>query len=290
MNRTFKEENLYYTPESFFLAVITAVGPLTTECANWPCSWRQYPFCNNGANPLPEVKQAILSGDYTKKENTAYPIDFNNQPFVGQQVLMRFRMLDEDGNNVYEFIAHGGTSEGDSSCFVVKSVQCSNNILQVISSNAGGCLNCTGGIVSYTYNTAIEIPTNTPFLLPDNWVQSYGDPATTGLTQNGAVWENTSGGVLTVKLTYQGYFTPQGVGATQSRWIFISKNGSLTDLPVASFISSNQTYIATVATNTITLGAGDTIQCGAFQDGGAGIFIGGVQRVPTQFTIEKLCL
>lgn len=289
MIRTFKEENVLYTPESFFLAVITAVGPLTAECANYPCSWRQYPFCNNGANPIPEVKQAILSGDYTKNENTAYPIDFNNQPFVGQQVLMRFRMLDQDGNNVYEFIAHGGGGEPATLCFGVTSVQCSNNVLQVVSSNASGCLSCTGGLAYYTYGEAFEIPNNTNILLPNRWNLQTGDLADCGLEFDGDKFVNVAGTQVNYKVTLQLYFTPASVSGS-SRWASVVRNNDFNDIPIASFSASNNTFTAVEASNFIALADGEWFQPAAYQNGGAGVFVGGNQRVPTTLLIEKLCL
>lgn len=291
MIRTYKEGNLYYTPESFFLAVITAVGPLTAECANFPCSWRQYPYCNNGANPLTEVKQAIMSGDYTKNNNTAYPIDFNTPPFVGQQVLMRFRMIDQNGNNIYEFIMNGGGGDPTATlCFGVTSVQCSNNVLQVVSSNASGCLSCTGGLVFYIYGDAFEVPTNVNTGLPNRWTLQTGDLVDCGLEIDTNRFINNSGQQLNLKVTFQLYFTPQGPGSTQSRWASIVRNGDQNDIPIASFQSSNQTFSALEASNFITLADGEYFQPYAFQDGGAGIFVGGDQKVPTTLLIEKLCL
>jgi hypothetical protein len=291
MNRTYKEGNLYYTPESFFLAVITAVGPLTAECANFPCSWRQYPYCNNGSNPKTEVKQAIMYGDYTQNFNTAYPIDFNTPPFVGQQVLMRFRMLDQNGNNVYEFIMNGGGG-GDPTatlCFGVTSVQCSNNVLQVVSSNASGCLSCTGGLAYYTYGEAFEIPNNTNILLPNRWNLQTGDLADTGLEFDEDKLVNASGQQLSFKITLQLYFTP-GSAASQSRWASIVRNGDFNDIPIASFSASNNTFTAVEASNFISLADGEFFQPAAYQNGGAGVFVGGAQRVPSTLLIEKLCL
>lgn len=284
------------TNDPWFLAKITAVCPPDVEtygdCAGYTCSWEQYVICDN-MQVFTDTPLNMVVGDCATGQNVAVPINQEDPTsLIGSIVLMRQRGTVDQEYNIYEFVVGGGgvAPETDNSCFVVKSVQCTNNILQVVSSNAGGCLNCTGGLASYNYNTAVEIPTNTPYLMPNNWTLSYGDLTTTGLEFSGDALENTSGSTLTLRITYQAYFTPQGVGSTQSRWIFISKNGSLTDLPVASFVSSNQTYIATVATNVITLAAGDTIQTGAFQDGGNNISIGGPERVPTTLTIEKLCL
>jgi hypothetical protein len=290
MIRTYKEGNLYYTPESFFLAVITAVGPLTAECANFPCSWRQYPLCNNGANPLTEVKQAIMSGDYTKNNNTAYPIDFNTPPFVGQQVLMRFRMIDDNGNNVYEFIMNGGGGgDGPSGCMVVTSVQCSNNVLQVVQSNASGCASCTGGLVFYIYGDAFEIPNNTNILLPNRWILQTGDLTDCGLEFDGDKFINNSGQQLNLKVTLQLYFTPASVSG-QSRWASIVRNNDFNDIPIASFSASNNTFAAIVASNFISLADGEWFGPAAYQNGGAGVSVGGDQRVPTSLLIEKLCL
>lgn len=290
-----KQGDYIYGNSEWFIAKITAVCPPDPElgvCGNYTCSWEQYTYCatmQKFTNNLLELQ----NGSCLEKYNVAVPISEQDPTsLIGSFVLMRQRGATDSVYNIFEFVVGGSgvAPETDNSCFVVKSVQCTNNILQVVSSNAGGCLNCTGGLASYTYNTAVEIPTNTPYLMPNNWTLSYGDLTTTGLEFSGDALENTSGSTLTLRITYQAYFIPQGVGSTQSRWIFISKNGSLTDLPVASFVSSNQTYIATVATNVITLAAGDTIQTGAFQDGGNNISIGGLERVPTTLTVERLCL
>jgi hypothetical protein len=293
--RTTYNDGILNTNDPWFLAKITAVCPPDVEtygeCAGYTCSWEQYVICDN-MQKLTDTPLNMVTGDCTIQQNIAVPINQEDpSALVGSVVLMRQRGTYEQEYNIYEFVTTGGAlPAGDNSCFVVKSVQCTNNILQVVSSNAGGCINCTGGLASYTYAPAVEIPTNTPYLLPNNWTLAYGDLTTTGLAFSGDELENTSGSTLTLRITYQAYFTPQGVGATQSRWIFIAKNGSTSDLPVASFVSSNQTYVATVATNVITLLAGDKIQAGAFQDGGNNQLVGGNEQVPTTLTIERLCL
>lgn len=289
--KTFDYQNNLYTNTEWFLAKITSVcPPLEETCDNYGCSWEQMVYCSN-LKALTNDYNDLLKGDCLLGENVAYPIS-GVPPAVGDIVLMRFRGNTDQINNVYEFAGTGGAAPEptNNSCFTVKSVQCTNNILQVVSSNAGGCLSCTGGLASYQYTVAEEIPTNTPYLLPNNWTLTNGDLADVGLQFAGDALENISGANLTLRITYQAYFTPQGPGSTQSRWIFISKNGSTTDLPVASFQSSNQTFTALVATNVITLAAGDTIQPGAFQDGGANQYVGGNEQVPTTLVLEKLCL
>ena len=77
MTKTYDVDGYLYTPESFFLAVITAVGPKQGTPENYPCSWKQYPFAPSGSGLDLNNNQSIMFGDYTQNKNTAYPKDEN---------------------------------------------------------------------------------------------------------------------------------------------------------------------------------------------------------------------
>jgi hypothetical protein len=171
----------------------------------------------------------------------------------------------------------------------VKSVQCTNNILQVVSSNAGGCLSSVSGLAYYTYGEAFEIPTNVNTGLPNRWNLQKGDLADCGLTIDGDTFKNDSSNALNLKITAQLFFQPQGPGSTQSRWVSVVKNGDQNNIPIASFASSNQTFTALEASNFITLASGDYFQVYAFADA-TGFSIGGSGKVVTTLLIEKYCL
>jgi hypothetical protein len=68
------------------------------------------------------------------------------------------------------------------------------------------------------------------------------------------------------------------------------RNNDFNDIPIASFSASNNTFAAVEASNFISLGDGEWFQPAAFQNGGAGVSVGGAQRVPTTLLIEKLCV
>jgi hypothetical protein len=200
-------------------------------------------------------------------------------------------MIDNNGNNVYEFIMNGGGG-GDPTatlCFGVQSAQCNNNVLQVVYANAGGCISCTSGLAYYTYGEAFEIPNNTNILLPNRWNLQTGDLADCGLEFDADKLINNSGQQLNLKVTLQLYFTPASITG-QSRWASIVRNNDFNDIPIASFSASNNTFAAVEASNFISLGDGEWFQPAAFQNGGAGVSVGGAQRVPTTLLIEKLCV
>lgn len=288
--KTFAYQNDLYTNSEWFLAKITAVCPPTEEtCDNYGCSWEQLVYCDN-LKALTSEYNGLLKGDCLNGDNVAYPIS-ETEPTVGDIVLMRFRGNVDAIANVYEFVSSGGGSPTPStSCFGVKSVSCSNNFLLVTLADSGGCINCTGGLAFYRYTEAVEVTTNTNFPLANNWSLIIGDLEPTGLVIDGDTFKNESGVTLNLKVTLQYYYTPQGPGSSQSRWAYITRNGDVNDVPVASFQSSNQTFSAVVATNVFTLANGQYFQPYAFQDGGSGYFVGDPNaKVPTTITIERLC-
>lgn len=289
--KTFAYQDNLYTNTEWFLAKITAVCPPTEEtCDNYGCSWEQLVYCDN-LKALTNEYNGLLSGDCLNGDNVAYPIS-ETEPTVGDIVLMRFRGNVDAIANVYEFVSSsGGTTPSlPTTCFGVKSVSCSNNFLLVTLADSGGCMNCTSGLVLYKYSTAVEVPTASNYALPNNWSLLIGDLEPTGLVVDGATFKNESGTALTLKVTLQYYYTPQGVGSSQSRWAYLCRNGDTNDVPVASFQSSNQTFSAVVATNVFSLPNGEYFQPYAFQDGGSGWYVGDpTARVPTTLTIERLC-
>lgn len=295
--RTTFNGGILNTNDPWFLAKITAVCPPDTEtygdCAGYTCSWEQYVICDN-MQVLTDTPLNMVTGDCTINQNVAVPINQEDPTaLIGSVVLMRQRGTVDQEYNIYEFVTSGGstpTPAGDTVCFGVKSVSCSNNVLMVTLSDAGGCIDCVGGMAFYKYSTAVEVTTDTNYPLPMNWNLVFGDLADTGLEIDGATWKNNSGAELKLRITMQYYFTPQSV-QSQSKWAYIVRNGDVNDVPVAGFVASNQTYIAISASNTMTLANGDYFQPYAFQDGGAGIFVGDpTARVPTTLTIERMCI
>lgn len=286
MRRSFAKDDVNFQESEWFLAKITAAGTAPSpDCANTPYAWEMLDYCANG-----QGTQIVGDPDNfgTPTLRPAYPINPDAEVTVPSTVLMRLRGT-FDGLTIFEFVntAGGGLP---TTCFGVKSVACSNNILMVTLSDAGGCLNCSSGVAYYKYNTAIEVTSNVNFPLPNNWSLIFGDLADTGLIQDGNVFQNTFGTEIKLRITLQYYFTPQGVGSTQSRWAYIVRNGDVNDVPVASFQSSNQTFSAVTVSNIMTLANNDTFQPYAFQDGGAGYFVGDpTARVPTTLVIERLC-
>jgi hypothetical protein len=289
-----KQGDYIYGNSEWFIAKITAVCPPDPElgvCGNYTCSWEQYTYCPNMqkfTNNLLELQ----NGNCTDKYNVAVPISEQDPTsLIGSFVLMRQRGATDSVYNIFEFVTMGaGAGPISTLCFGVTSVQCSNNILQVVSTNAGGCVSCTGGLAYYTYGEEFELPTNVNTGLPNRWTLQKGDLADCGLEIDGNTFVNNANQTINLKVTFQAYFTPQGLGPTQSRWANIVKNGDQNNIPIASFSTSNQTFTALECSNFITLADGEFFQPYCFQDGGAGIFVGGPEKVPTTLLIEKLCL
>lgn len=287
MQRIFAKDDVQFSMSEWFLAKITEAGVAPSlDCLNTPYAWEALDYCANG-----QGTQVVGDPDNfgTTTLRPAYPADPEATYTVPSTVLMRLRGT-FDGLTIYEFINTGGGGGLPTTCFGVKSVSCSNNILMVTLADSGGCLNCSSGVAFYKYNTAIEVPTATNFPLPNNWSLLFGDLTDTGLIQSGDLFQNTYGAEIKLRITLQYYFTPQGVGSTQSRWAYIVRNGDVNDVPVASFQASNQTFSAVTVSNIMTLANNDTFQPYAFQDGGAGYFVGDpTARVPTTMSIERLC-
>jgi hypothetical protein len=291
--KTFAYQNDIYTNSEWFLAKITAVCPPIEEtCANYGCSWEQLVYCDN-LKSLTSQYNGLLNGDCLTGDNVAYPIS-ETEPTVGDIVLMRFRGNVDAIANVYEFVSSSGgspTPSTSTSCFGVKSVSCSNNFLLVTLADSGGCANlCTTGIAYYQYTEAVEVPTDTNYPLPDHWSLAIGDLEGTGLTYETGSFKNDSGTTLNLRVTLQYYFTPQGTGSAQSRWAYICRNDDTNNIPVASFQASNNTFSAVVATNIFSLNNGDSFTPYAFQNAGAGIFVGDpTAKVKTTIAIERFC-
>lgn len=287
------------TDSEWFVAKITKVVPAASEEETFKCSWISQQFTENLQRYLEDENASILYGDAEENINPALPIDPDApQPNEGTLVLMRLRGTNQDDEagilyTYYEFLTFGGGAAPTTSdsCFIVKSIQCNNGILQAVMAD-GACSGCSSGAILYelTPQNPIEVTTNTPFAIPNAWSTVFGDLVLVGLEQDGASFKNSSQLPLTLKITLQVSFTPQGVGATQSRWAFIGK-GSTTNVPIASMQSSNQTYSTIVATGFIQLNADETFTPYCFQDGGAGIFIGDTenQKAKTTLAIEKYC-
>jgi len=287
MLRSFAKDDVNFQMSEWFLAKITAAGTAPDpDCANTPYAWQSLDYCANGQGTV-----VVGSPDNfgTPTLRPAYPINADAEITVPSTVLMRLRGT-FNGLTIYEFVNAGGGVAAPTTCFGVKSVSCSNNILMVTLADSGGCLNCSSGVAFYKYNTAVEVTTNTNFPLPDNWSLLFGDLADTGLIQDANTFKNTYGTEVKLRITLQYYFTPQGVGSTQSRWAYIVRNGNVNDVPVASFQASNQTFSAVTVSNIMTLANNDYFQPYAFQDGGAGYYVGDpTARVPTTLSIERLC-
>ena len=293
MTKTYDVDGYLYTPESFFLAVITAVGPKQGTPENYPCSWKQYPFAPSGSGLDLNNNQSIMFGDYTQNKNTAYPINNAVEPVVDSVVLMRFRLLSDTGVNIYEFVSAGGGggSQPSTSCFGIKSLQCSAGTLMAVFADSGGCYNtCTAGLAFYQLITEVNIPyaTNTP--IPMAWTLLSGDLEGTGLVIDGQTFKNTFGADIHLKITAQVYWSPSDLNYdVHPRRIWISKNGNEDDRPIANYSSQAYGTTAQTATNYITLANGDYFQLYAYNGTNVTQNVGGIQPVPTTLLIERYC-
>lgn len=148
--KTFRNgDGSLYTPTEWFVARLTFVCERTEEpCANWPCSWQVYYWCDDMSalsyDPLdPEVDaENLVYGDCQSVPpfNVAYPIS-ETRPSVGDIVLMRYRGSVVNGDtgdtdNVFEFLASGGGTSYSDSCCRVLNVDCSGGFLAVLYSDS----------------------------------------------------------------------------------------------------------------------------------------------------------
>lgn len=148
--KTFRnDDGSLYTPTEWFVAKLTFVCEKTEEpCANWPCSWQQYYFCDDlsalDTNPEDPQENALelLYGDCQAEPpfNVAYAVS-ETEPSAGDIVLMRYRgsYVDEELGvtyNVFEFLTPGGGTSYSDSCCRVLNVNCSSGYLAVLYSDS----------------------------------------------------------------------------------------------------------------------------------------------------------
>lgn len=129
--KAFEQGNELFTNQEWFVAEITAVGDKTDAESNFPCSWQVYNFVDDLSSVNLEDDQPLY-GDYAKKFNTAYPIN-EQEPEVGAIVLMRFRAMRNETENVYEFMQNAG----EAFTLQLTAIQCSGDILTATYSD--GC-------------------------------------------------------------------------------------------------------------------------------------------------------
>ena len=258
MPRTFKHDDLQFTPESFFVAKITAVGsPVGTgNDINYPCSWSAYNYFSS-LKTLDEDYPVVLYGDYTEDYNTAYPIS-GVAPALNDIVLMRFRGTTETTENVYEFVSPGGggSPAAGTGCLSVKSIYCNNGILTAVFSDAGGCISgCTSGIAYLNLNSKLTVPSGSTVLLED-WNLSFGDLTAMGLATSNTGFENIDVVTLSLKITVNYIWSPNStVGSTRAGLAVL--NNVDADIKVADFMASDNTRSIHTWTGFINLPAGD---------------------------------
>lgn len=162
--RTFKADDLYFTPSEWFVAQITLVGTKEGfDCANYPCSWAQYTFCNN-LKTIDTTQDPVTVGDHLTGLNTAYPLDPDAVPNVGDIVIMRFRGTDTNGRNVYEFVSPSAGGGGDpQSCCRVLNASCASGYLAVTYSDS--CFYTTTSTTSTSTSSTTSTSTTTAYPL-----------------------------------------------------------------------------------------------------------------------------
>lgn len=135
--RTYKSDNLLYSTDEFFVAVLTDIGTsIETPCgSNTPCSWAAYPFCAS-QTAVDLSQDPILTGDWQTDYNVAYPLNANDIPPINSLILMRFRGTNSDGQNIYEFVTYKSSTEAG---LALTAIQCSGDILTKTYST--GCRN-----------------------------------------------------------------------------------------------------------------------------------------------------
>lgn len=288
MRRSFSKDNVNFQIPEWFLATLTEEGTQASgECVGTPYAWEMLDYCANG-----QGTQILGDADNfgTTTLRPAYPIDPTVTVTIPSTVLMRLRGT-FNGETIYEFFnGNGGATPapGATTCFGVKSLQCNSGRLLVTMADSGGCANCTSGVAFYTLGqTTVSTATQTP--VPNNWTLIMGDLTDTGLTIDGDTFKNTFGAQITLKLTLQYYWSPLSV-VNQTRSCYVVRNGSTSDIPVANFAASNQTYVTQGASNIIVLQNDEYFQPYAYQDSGADAYIGFAgASVPTTLLIERLC-
>jgi hypothetical protein len=113
----------------WIVARITEVGASQSgsgSCVGYPHAWVEQELCENGYDYQDDTING-LSGTTTALQ--AYAID-GSQATVGDIVLLRPRVMDVNGNQLYEFIKSGGTPN-NLDCPHVTSVQCTGGMLVV---------------------------------------------------------------------------------------------------------------------------------------------------------------
>jgi hypothetical protein len=199
-----------------------------------------------------------------------------------------------NGETIYEFFnGNGGatpTPAGDTVCFGVKSISCSSGQLLVVMADSGGCLNCTSGLAFYSLGqTTIPSATATP--VPNNWSLIMGDLTDCGLEIDGATFKNNWGSEINLKVTIQYMWSPAVTATTvQNRSAYVVRNGDVSDIPVANFISQANGFTSQVAVNFIKLQNGEYFQPWAYQSSGGDLTIGTTgATVPTTLLVERYC-
>lgn len=290
MLRSFAKDDVNFQMSEWFLAKITAAGTAPDPtCPNTPYAWEMLDYCANG-----QGTDIVGSPDNfgTTTLRPAYPINPDATITVPSTVLMRLRGT-FNGLTIYEFVNAGGgspTPAGDTVCFGVKSVSCSNNILLVTLADSGGCLNCSSGVAFYSLSTQSTIAPNTQTPIPMNWNIIFGDLADVGMEIDGATFKNTFGSEIKIRVTIQYYWsTVDTVTTVNNRSAYIVKNADLNTIPVANFMSQANGTTAQVATNVFTLADGEYFQPYAYQNSAISINLGGSQPVPTTLLVERLC-
>jgi len=291
MPRTFKYDDLQFTPESFFVAKITAVGSAvgTGNDINYPCSWSAYNYFAS-LKTLDEDYPIVLYGDYTEDYNTAYPIS-GVAPALNDIVLMRFRGTTETTENVFEFVSvgGGGSPAAGTGCLSVKSIYCNNGILTAVFSDAGGCISgCTSGIAYLNLNSKLAVPSGSTVLLED-WNVSFGDLTAMGLATSNTGFENIDAVTLSLKITVNYIWSPNStVGSTRAGLAVL--NNVDADIKVADFMASDNTRSIHTWSGFINLAAGDFLSIKAFQDSGSTVYLGDPDVTGnTTILIERLC-
>lgn len=286
MRRSFSKDDVNFQDSEWFVAEITDIGaPIEDGCGGIPYGWQLLDYCSTG-DGFEVVGTPDLFGTTTIRQ--AYAIDNGVTLDVGAIVLMRLRGTFE-GQTVYEFMTMGAGGGGQP-CFGVKSVSCSSGILLVTLADSGGCLNCMTGMALYKMGTKLTVSNNSSTGVPSaNWSLLFGDLTDAGLSIDGDTFKNAVGSEIKVRVTLQYYWTPTSANGT-TRSAYCVRNASASDIPVASFVASNDTNVAQVATNIFTLGIGDYFQPFAYQNSGAAAYLGDpADAVPTTLLIERLC-
>lgn len=176
-------------------------------------------------------------------------------------------------------------------CFGVSAVQCTAGLLMVTYSDSGDCKIALSDSVFYEFNSTIEVATDTNTPLPGTWSIIYGDLSQCGLNLQGNIFKNITGTNLNINVTIQAAWwpvTPMGtLGSTRS--IFCVRNGSLTDVPLASVTGANDTSTVQNVTNSIRLANGGSFQPYVYQNSGANAYIGDAsQLAKTTIFIERV--